>query len=164
MIARHKIRIGEMEDPDAPDTRDDEEQEEEEGESEEAKPESGVAKKEKKRTVGSGPRGKSPNVTLSLSGPMRKAVDALKIHFHQPNNKAVIQFCVLRVWREIETPLASRKDDSITQSRPRRALFLGDDDDLLEEAPAIGTAKSMASDYRLHQPSSQEAQNASGTA
>jgi hypothetical protein len=165
MIQRHKIRIGEMEDPDAPDSRDDEEEQEEQKEGEETKPKVGGAKMKNRRAAPPRQRGASPRVSLSLSGPIRKAVDAVKIHFHQPNAKAVIQFCVLRVAREIDTPLASRGDDAIAHSRSRRSpLILPDNDDHLSVATANSEAKSVTSEYASHPPSPQEAESASGAA
>jgi hypothetical protein len=152
MITRHKIKIGEMVDPDAHDSRDDEEegaeQDEESGDEEdEEKSEVGDTRKESRRNARPRrPRGPSSKVTLALSGTIREAVDGIQAHYHKTNAKEVVTFCVLRVWGELTTPVANRKDEPITKSRPKGTLIF-DYDDALDEIEVIGTPKPAASDY-----------------
>jgi hypothetical protein len=168
MIARHKIRIGEMEDPDAYDTRDDED-EGEKGDAEEEQDEN-----EEQSTGSSSNRGakggkaRPKAAIITLSGTIAEAVTAIQNYYHKTNAKEVITFCVLRVWSDLKMPLANRSDDSAESmspavSKPKRTSLLLDDD-FLAEASAIGDPKPVISEYPAYEQVSKEVGNDSASA
>ena len=109
MVNRHKVKIGEKEDPDATDSRDEEEKEEEG--SDESKSESGGTRNRHHRSGRRRRSQSSPTVAIALSGKIAEAVTAIQTYYNQPSAAEVIKFCVLRVWRELEMPLGSRVAD-----------------------------------------------------
>jgi hypothetical protein len=94
MIARHRVRIGEMRDPDTPDPRD---------EPEESSPTIAGAGPEEKDNL---PEPKpelpppAPRVVLVLKGALAIALAEIRSFDQCPDNKAAITECVFRVWRE----------------------------------------------------------------
>jgi hypothetical protein len=171
MITRHRVRIGEIPDPDAYDSRDDveEEEEAEKGSSEEEQDENEKESTESSSANYRGAKSRKARpkaAVITLSGTIAEAVTAIQNYYHKANAKEAIKFCVLRVWGDLNVPLASRSDDasesmSPLRSKPRRTSLLLDSDSL-EDAPAIRGVKSVVPEWPTHSPSSREAEGAAG--
>lgn len=129
MIARHRVRIGEIPDPDAYDSRDDEEEENEEKTGATRGVSNGRVKKRKST--------RPQTAVITLSGTIAEAVNEIQSFYHKANPREAIQFCVLRVWSGLKAPLAKQTEDNAEPSttvvgKPKRKALILDDDFLGE--------------------------------
>jgi hypothetical protein len=104
MIERHKIRIGEMKDPDAADPRDEEEGEE----SKEIEDGKATAANESQISKIKPPR--IPRVVLTLADDIKEAIANIRRFDQYPDDKTAIKECVLHVGRESITSSAMNPD------------------------------------------------------
>ncbi|MGA7243687.1 MAG: hypothetical protein WBX19_10910 [Terracidiphilus sp.] len=159
-ITRHKIRIGEMDDPDAYDPRDDED----EGGEEKAE----TTKSTSKRGGGRRPTGRAKTAVITLSGSIAEAENDIQTFYHKANPKEAIQFCVLRVWSELKTPLAKHTEELTEAVMPegnkskRKSLIL--DDDFLDDAGSVETNVMVTAELPAHIPSVDVSGGLSGAA
>jgi hypothetical protein len=95
MIAQHKIKIKEMADPDAPDSRD--EVAEQSGKTESG----GAGRVTELPTVKDNLKPRYPKVVLTLNGEFAEAVAGIQSIRPFPDRKRAIEDCVIHMWRKM---------------------------------------------------------------
>jgi hypothetical protein len=105
MVTRHKVKIGEIKDPDVVDSRDCEEEEEDEDQNGQERAQHEQSSRKSKSST--------KKVTIELSGKIAEAIAGIRSVCQQTKDVEVVKYCVLRVWGELQAPEVRQAEELV---------------------------------------------------